>query len=65
MLKENEENIKSKIRDIEQLKLFGDFAQAPVSRESEVETLLKETDRNTITPFEAILLLEKLKKKIK
>lgn len=65
MLKENEENIKGKIRDIEQLKLFGDFAQPAVSKESEIERLLKETDINTITPVEAILLLEKLKKKIR
>ena len=60
MLKENEENIRSKIREIEQMQLF-EIKNSISEVHSEIVQMLNNTDINDITPIESMLILKKLK----
>ncbi len=63
LLKENEENIREKIRDIEQLKLFNN-SELKNNWKSEIIKSLNEIDINRTSPVEALLILETLKNKV-
>jgi len=66
LLKENEESIKEKMRDVEQLKLFGKQMQKSGNIENDsIIKDLEETDIENMTPLNALIFLQEIKKKIK
>ena len=63
LLKENEDNIRDKIRDMEQLRLFSGM-EKKASVNHPVLQDIRETDIDNLTPLEALLMLSRMKKQL-
>lgn len=64
MLRENEDNVREKIRNMDQLKLFEEESGQTLLF-NELINIINNADINEITPLEAMLILKKLKDIVK
>lgn len=64
MLRENEDNVRQKIRDMDQLKLFEEESNQTLMQ-NELLNIINNTDLNDITPLESMMVLKRLKDIIK